>query len=157
MITRLNKQKIRRVYNTLLKVSHLMGLIDSLKNRYTRDHYVDPGVRICVECGSMNTTVYGKYMVCRECKAIRHFKIKLSRFHPGDLVRIVEGGKDSEIIYKIKKMNKSYEGTVLYILKPESIGKEVLFYQGKDAHLQRIIESRTIKKKNHESRNSHYP
>jgi len=32
-------------------------------------------------------------------------------------------------------------------LKPESHGKEVLYYQGKDAHLQRIIESKTIKKK----------
>jgi len=134
-----------------------MGLIDSMKNRYTRDNYVDPRVRICVECGSMNTEVYGKYVVCRECKTKRHFKIKQSRFHPGDLVRIVEDGKNSEIIYKIKKMNKSNEGTVLYVLKPESNGKEVLFYLGKDAHLQLIIESKTIKKKNHESRNSHYP
>ena len=124
-----------------------MGLIDSLKNRYTRDHNVDPRVRICVECGSMNTVVEGKFVVCRECKVIRHFKIKLSIFHPGDLVRIVEYGKDSGIIYKIKKMNKSNEGTVLYVLKPESHGKEVLYYQGKDAHLQRIIKSRTIKEK----------
>jgi len=134
-----------------------MGLIDSLKNRYTRDNYVDPRVRICVACGSMKTEVYGKYVVCRECKAKRHFKIKLSRFHPGDIVRIVEDGKDSKIIYRIKKMNKSNEGTILYVLKPESNGKEVLYYQGKDAHLQRIIESKTKKKKNHESRNSHYP
>ncbi len=124
-----------------------MGLIDSVKNRYTRDNYVDPRVRICVACGSMKTEVYGKYVVCRECKAKRHFKIKQSRFHPGDLVRIVEDGKNSEIIYKIKKMNKSNEGTVLYILKPESNGKEVLYYEGKDAHLQRVIESRIKKKK----------
>jgi len=124
-----------------------MGLIDSLKNRYRRDNYVDPSVRICVACGSINTEVYGKYVVCRECKVIKHFKIKLSRFHPGDLIRIVEDGKDPEIIYRIKKMNKSNEGTVIYILKPESNGKEVLFYQGKDANLQRIIESRTKKKK----------
>ncbi len=146
-ITKLNKQKIHRVYNTLLKVSHLMGLIDSMKNRYTRDNYVDPRVRICVKCGGMNMEVYGKYVVCRECKVIRHFKIKPSRFHPGDLVRIVENGKDSEIIYRIKKIKKSNEGAVLYVLKPESNDKEKLYYEGKDAHLQRVIESKTIKKK----------
>ena len=124
-----------------------MGLIDSLKNRYKRDNYVDPRVRICVECGSITVEVYGKYVVCRECKVIRHFKIKSSRFHPGDLVRIVENGKDSEIIYRIKKIKKSNEGAVLYILKPESNDKEILYYEAKDAHFQRVIESRTIKKK----------
>ncbi|MCH7940782.1 MAG: hypothetical protein IH842_02280 [Thaumarchaeota archaeon] len=124
-----------------------MRLIDSLKNRYTRDNYVDPRVRICVECGSMTTEVYGKYVVCKECKVIRHFKIKPSRFHPRDFVRIVEDGKDSEIIYRIKKIKKSNEGAILYVLKPESIDKEILYYEAKDAHLQRVIESRTIKKK----------
>ncbi|MCH7647048.1 MAG: hypothetical protein IIA83_00360 [Thaumarchaeota archaeon] len=124
-----------------------MGLIDSLKNWYAREKYVDPRVRICLECGSMTTAVYGKYVVCRECKVIRHFKIKPSRFHPGDLVRIEADGKDSEIIYRVKKIKKSNEGVVLYVLKPESNGKEVLYYEGKDAHLQRVIESRTTNKK----------
>ncbi len=124
-----------------------MGLIDSLKNRYKRDNYVDPRVRICVECGSMTVEVYGKYVVCRECKVIIHFKIKQSRFHPGDLVRIEEDGKDSEIVYRVKKIKKSNEGVVLYVLKPESNGKEVLYYEGNDAHLQRVIESRTTNKK----------
>ena len=120
-----------------------MGLIDSLKNWYAREKYVDPRVRICLECGSMTTAVYGKYVVCRECKVIRHFKIKPSRFHPGDLVRIEADGEDSEIIYRVKKIKKSNEGMVLHVLKPESNGKEVLYYEGKDAHLQRVIESRT--------------
>lgn len=124
-----------------------MGLIDSLKNLYTRDNYVDPRVRICVECGGMNTKVDGKYVVCRECKVIKHFKIKLSSFHPGDLIRIVENGKDSEIIYRIRKIKESNEGIVLYVLKRESNDKEILYYQGNDAHLQRVIESKTIKKK----------
>ena len=124
-----------------------MGLIDSLKNLYAREKYVDPRVRICLECGSMTTAVYGKYVVCRECEVIRHFKIKPFRFHPGDLVRIEEDGKDSEIIYRVKKIKKSNEGMVLYVLKPESNGKEVLHYEGKDAYLQRVIESKTTNKK----------
>ncbi len=124
-----------------------MGLIDSLKNLYTRDNYVDPRVRICVECGGMNMEVHGKYVVCRECKVIKHFQIKPSSFHPGDLIRIVENGKDFEIIYRIKKIKESNEGIFLYVLKRESNDKEILYYQGKDAHLQRVIVSKTIKKK----------
>lgn len=124
-----------------------MGLINSLKNRYKKESYVDPRVRICVECGGIRTEIYGKYVVCKECKAVRHFKVKPSRFHTGDLVRIVDDGKDSEIIYRIKKIKKSNEGAILYVLKPESNGNDVLYYEGKDAHLQRVIETRYSKKK----------
>ena len=124
-----------------------MKIIDSLKNQYrTRTESVDPRVRICVECGSINAVVYGKYVVCRECRVARHHKIKPSRFHPGDLVRVVEKGVDPEVIYKIKKIKQSKEGTILYVLKPETNDKEVLYYEGKDADLQRVIVSRKIKK-----------
>jgi len=108
---------------------------------------VDPRVRICVECGSIDIEAYGKYVVCRECKVIRHFKIKPSRFHSGDFVRIVENGKNSETIYRIKKIKKSKEGTILYVLKSESNDKEILYYEGKDAHFQRVIQSRITKKR----------
>ncbi len=125
-----------------------MKIIDSLKNQHRkRTESVDPRVRICVECGSINTEVYGKYVVCRECRVARNHKIKPSRFHPGDLVRMVEKGMDPEVIYKIKKIKKSKEGTILYVLKPETNDKEVRYYEGKDADLQRVIVSRTIKKK----------
>ncbi len=124
-----------------------MGLIDALKNLYTGDNFVDPRVSNCVECGGMNTEVHGTYVVCRECKVTKRFQIKPSSFHPGDLIRIVENGKDSEIIYRIKKIKKSNEEMFLYVLKRESNDKEILYYQGKDAHLQRVIVSKIIKKK----------
>ncbi len=131
-----------------------MRIIDLLKNQYReRTESVDPRVCICVECGSFNTQVYRKYVVCRECKVTRHYKIKLSRFHPGDLVRMVEKGVDPEVIYKIKKIKKSKEGVILYVLKPETNDKEVLYYEGKDANLQRVIVSRTKKKKSRFSKN----
>ena len=130
---------------------HDMGIIDSLK-KYQRGNYVDPRVRICVECGSTMTESFGKYVVCKECKAIRHFKLKPSRFHPGDMVRIVEDGMDSEVVYTIKKIKKSNEGLVQYVLKPYSGGKDILYFEGKDSHLQRIIET-SSKKKRRFSRN----
>ena len=123
-----------------------MGIIDSLKNNSKKNsEFIDPGIGICVECGSINTERYGKYIVCKECKVIRHFRIKSSRFHPGDLVRIVETSNNSEIIYRIEKIKKSKEGTILYVLKPESGDKEVLYYEGKDAHLQMVVQSKTKK------------
>ena len=125
-----------------------MGIIDSVKNRYMKsNNFVDPRVRICVECGGIDIETYGKYIVCKECKAIRHFKIKPSRFHSGDFVRIVENGENSETIYRIKKIKKSKEGTIVYILKSESSDKEILYYEGKDAHFQLVVQSRITKKR----------
>ena len=123
-----------------------MGLFDSLNNgNRKRTDFVDPRVGICIECGSINVESHGKYIACRECKATRHFKIKPSRFYPGDFVRIVEDKEDSQIIYRIKKIKKSKEGLIRYTLKSEINGKEIPYYEGKDAHLQRVMQSRTTK------------
>ena len=131
-----------------------MKIVDSLKNHYSkRAESVVPRVRICVECGSSDINIHGKYLVCNECKTAKHYKIKSSRFFPGQLVRIVEKEVDADIIYKVKKIKKSKEGLILYVLKPETKGKEILYYEGKDADLQQVIESRTIKKKSRFSRN----
>ena len=125
-----------------------MGLIDSIKNRYEKNtKFVDPRVRICVECGSTDTEVYGKYVTCKECKKVRHYKIKPSRFYPGDLVRIVDPEKNSEIIYKIKKIKKSKQGTVVYELKSQSNNKDLIYYEGTDSRLERVIESKINPKK----------
>ena len=87
-----------------------MGLIKSLKDRYDiKKKFVDPKIRICVECGSVDIDVFGKYISCRECKKIRHFKIKFSRFDSGDYVRIIDQDTDSNCIYRIKKIKKSKE------------------------------------------------
>ena len=123
-----------------------MGVIDSLKSRTRKSADIDPRVGICVECGSINVESYGKYISCLECKTTRHYKIKPSRFVPGDLVRILEEDKeDSQTIYRIKKIKKSNEGVILYTLKSESNGQEILYYEGKDAYLQRVMQSRTTK------------
>ena len=123
-----------------------MGIIDSIKNNSKKNsELIDPGIGICVECGSINTARYGKYIVCKECKVIRHFRIKPSRFNPGDLVRIVEDKNNSEVIYQIKKIKKSKEGAILYVLKSSSDDKEILYHEGKDAHLQIVIQSKTRK------------
>jgi len=47
--------------------------------------------------------------------------------------------KNSETIYRIKKIKKSKEGIILYILKPESNGKGILYYEGKYARLQQVM------------------
>lgn len=123
-----------------------MGLFDSLKNGNGKSaDFVDPRIGICIKCGGINVESHGKYIICRECNATHHFKIKPSKFHSGDLVRIVEDKEDSQTIYRIKKIKKSKEGIIVYTLKSETNNKEILYYEGKDAHLQWVMQSRTTK------------
>ena len=124
-----------------------MGIIDMLRGQDNGKDLVDPRVRICVECGSLNIETHGKYIACKECKTIRHFKVKPSIFHEGEFVRILEEGIDPEIVYRIKKIKKTNQGTVLYVLQTESSRKEVLHYEGKDTKLQRVIRSSMSKRK----------
>lgn len=122
-----------------------MRIIDS--QDYTRKKLVDRRIRFCVECGSTRIEVYGKYLACSECKAIRHFKVKPVRFQPGDFVRIVEKYESSDIVYRIIKIKKSQEGTVSYILKRESSRIEILYYEGDNSHLEKIITTREKSRK----------
>lgn len=122
-----------------------MNLNDSLKDRHSKN-CVDRRIRICVECGSKNTEIYGKYIICKTCKAIRHFKVKRSMFHPGDIVKIVEQEMDFNISYKIIKIKKSKEGTVLYILKSESDNKEVLYYESDNSYLEKMVIAKSKSK-----------
>lgn len=122
-----------------------MNMDNSSKDSNNRK-YVDRRVRICVECGSSNTDIYGKYTICKECKAVRHYKVKRSTFHLGDMVRIVEQEMDSNIVYKIIKIKKSKEGTALYIMKSELDNKEVRYYEGNNSYLEKVILAKTKSK-----------
>lgn len=64
-------------------------------------------------------------------------------FHLGDVVRIVEQKMDSNIVYKIIKIKKSKEGTVLYVLKSELDNKEVRYYEGNNSYLEKLVMAET--------------
>ena len=121
-----------------------MGKIKSLKDRYVKKKYVDPKIRICVECGSSRLSSYGKYISCKDCGIIRHFKVKTTRFSPGECIRILES--NSDIIYRIKKIKKSKEGTILYVLRSLEDNSELLYYEGVDSKIQKVIETRAPKR-----------
>lgn len=67
-------------------------------------------------------------------------------FQLGDIVRIVEQELDSNIVYKIIKIKKSKEGTVLYILKSESDNKEVHYYEGNNSYLEKLVLAKSKSK-----------
>lgn len=122
-----------------------MEAIDS--QSYAPKKFVDRRIRFCVECGSTRVEVYGNYLACSECKAVRHFKVKPAHFVPGDFVRIVENGKNPDVIYKIVKIKKSHQGMISYILKRESSKTEIPYYEGDSSHLEKIIVSRAKSKR----------
>ena len=57
---------------------------------------------------------------------------------PGDNVKIVGSEKDSNLIYKIRKIKKSQDGTTLYLLKSESSAITLLFYETKNSYLEKV-------------------
>ena len=97
-------------------------------------------VRICVDCGSTSTDINYKSITCRDCGIVRHFDDTPHEpgFKKGDLVRIIDFEKNSDIIYKIKKMKKSHDGSKLYLLKSESSKISLLYYESTDSYLEKV-------------------
>ena len=58
----------------------------------------------------------------------------------GDNVRIKGSEKNSDIIYKIRKIKKSQDGTTLYLLKSKLSAITLLFYETKNVHLEKADE-----------------
>jgi len=97
-------------------------------------------VRICVDCGSTSTDINYKSITCRDCGIVRNFDDTPHEpgFKKGDLVRIIDSKKNSDIIYKIKKMKKSHDGTKMYLLKSESSKISLLYYESTYSHLEKV-------------------
>ena len=60
------------------------------------------------------------------------------KFKTGNIVKIVEAGKSSDISYTIIKLKKSIDGTPLYLLKSSSSPIMLLYYESKSSHLEKI-------------------
>lgn len=115
-----------------------MGIIHKIKN--LRNTSLDPRLLICVECGSDQIVIKGNNLFCNNCGIKRHFKKpshKTVFFKSGDLVKIVEPSKSSDIIYKIRKMKKSQDGDTLYLLKSDASDITLLYHESLNSHLER--------------------
>ena len=100
---------------------------------------VNTKVRICVECGSIRTALNNKGITCLDCGVEKKFNDQSKpKFQKGDLVRILEVGKDSELIYKIKKLKKSADGTQLYLLKSDKSKITLLYNESEESHLEKV-------------------
>lgn len=110
-----------------------------IRSRF-KHRIVVPSVQICVDCGSTRTDINSKSITCRDCGIVRHFGNipHESGFTKDDLVRIIDSKKNSDIIYKIKKMKKSRDGTKLYLLKSESSKILLLYYESTYSHLEKV-------------------
>lgn len=116
-----------------------MGIIHKIKKNL-RSTALDPRLLICVECGSDQIVIEGNKLHCNNCGIKRHFKKpshKTVFFKSGDLVKIVEPGKPSDIVYKIRKMKKSQDGDTLYLLKSDVSDITLLYHESLNSHLER--------------------
>lgn len=113
-----------------------MGIKISLKKDRNP---INTNVRICVECGSINTAINNKGVKCLDCGAGKKFKDqKKPIYKKGDKVRILYDGKDSERIYKIKKLKKSKDGNQLYLLKSDESKITLLYHEDEESHLEKV-------------------
>ena len=61
----------------------------------------------------------------------------MSSLKTGDKVRIIDSKKKSDVLYNIKKIKKSQDGTTLFLLKAEASTTTLLYYEDKDSHLEK--------------------
>jgi hypothetical protein len=65
----------------------------------------------------------------------------LSVFKHGERVKIIGEGEDPYKIYQIKKISRSDEGIILYILESEKDSISRLYYETEDSALERLASS----------------
>ena len=59
-------------------------------------------------------------------------------FKAGQKVKIVDPEKVTNSIYTVRKIKKSYDGTLLYLLESESNPVKLLYYESDKSHLEKV-------------------
>ena len=118
-----------------------MKFVKNIGKNLKRDkRKINPKIRICLECGSTLTAVNHKKITCRNCGKTKRFdnKPRISLFKKVDMVKIIDAEKNANLFYKIKKIKKSQEGTIQYLLKSESSNISLLYHERDESHLEKI-------------------
>ena len=110
---------------------------------------VDPRLYICIECGSEQVIIKGKKLSCKSCGIQRKLKktSKLSNLSEGQFVRIVEYGKPSKQVYKIRKIKTNKDGNTEYLLKSDESEISLLYHESINSHLQKVRKILSFKSK----------
>lgn len=100
---------------------------------------VDPRLLICVECGSDQVAIKERNLHCKNCGIKRKFKIsqKLTNYSKGEMVRIIEYNKPSELVYKIRKVKKAEDKSLQYLLKSDESDITLLYHESINSHLEK--------------------
>lgn len=114
-----------------------MTIIKKLSKKL-KGFQVDPRLLICVECGSDQVILEEKNLVCKNCGVKRRFKKsqKPSNFAEGEIVRIIEYGKPSEQVYKIRRVKNTKE-RIEYLLKSDDSDITLLYHESVNSHLEK--------------------
>ncbi len=123
------------------KLTIISKLTKKLKRKNSS---VDPRLLICVECGSDQVIITGKNLRCKNCGIKRKFKKtsqKLTNFSKGEIVRIVEYDKPSELVFKIRKVKKTKDGSLQYLLKSDESEITLLYHESINSHLEKENEN----------------
>ena len=123
-----------------MKVTKLTIIPKITKKLKRKNSSVDPRLLICVECGSDHVIIKGKKLACKNCGIKRKFKKtsqKLTNFSKGDLVRIIEYDKPSELVFKIRKVRKTTDGSLQYLIKSDESQITLLYHESINSYLEK--------------------
>jgi len=111
-------------------------LIDKIRGTTVNQY-----IKICVECGSTKISISEKTVNCKDCGVSHKRKniIPNLKFRPSDLVRIIDSGKNSELVYKIEKINQDSEGVIHYVLKSKSSKITLFYHENSESHLEKSL------------------
>lgn len=99
-----------------------------------------PRVRICVECGSDKIIIVGlKEIRCQSCGSSKKIYSSNfgSKFKVGDKVKIIDS-ENSDIIYIIEKITKSYEGKLQYLLESKATRIKLLYHESDESQMKKV-------------------
>jgi len=125
-------------------VNELTVISKLTKKLKRKNSSVDTLLLICIECGSDQVIITGKNLQCKNCGIKKKFKKtsrKLINFSKGEIVRIVEYDKPSEIVFKIRKVKKTKEGSLQYLLKSDESEITLLYHESVNSHLEKENEN----------------
>ena len=117
-----------------------MKIIGKVTKKLKSRNAVDPRLIICVECGSDQVAIKENKLLCNNCGTKRKLKktsYKLTNFSQGEFVKIIESGKPSEQTYEIRKVKRTENGKMAYLLKSNQSDITLLFHESLGSYLKK--------------------
>ena len=129
-------------YMWAIRVYYLLDVkswnLDIHLTRNPKETSAGSKIKICDDCKSAEISITEDAILCKRCGAIYAREgIPRLRFQPGDMVRVVDSGREPSMVYKIEKINQGPDGMMHYIMKCDSTPIILMYDEGSEHILEK--------------------